>query len=168
MKQLGAVLTILAVAVFLYGVGCRIYGDYQYEKNIASSWKLADKASTIEQKSKYVDKFVTALEESGLEGLHDAVFLTTPDNSFDKNLEALKSLQARLHEIKTMDVTSFEYQTAIQQITAQEQGEALRMLAVFEQVWWKENYFFLWSWIAGLSFVGVLVMFILGLFLWID
>lgn len=47
-----------------------------------------------------------------------------------------------------MKVTSFEYQTAMQQITGQEQGEANEMLSVFKGVWYKENFILLWNWIG--------------------
>ena len=91
------------------------------------------------------------------------LFFKTPDNSFDKNLEALQSLKTRLDEIQKMNVTSFEYQTAIQQITAQEQGEAQDMLEVFSGIWWKNNYLFLWEWVAVLEVVLCIVLIASGL-----
>lgn len=122
--------------------------EFKYKQQVGSYWSLADKSSSIEKKSEYIDKFVGAIEKQNLGG-HNAIFLETPDNSFEQNLEALKTLQQRLHEIKGMDVTSFQYQTAIQQITEQEQGEANEMLSVLEGVWTKENYFLLWNWVGG-------------------
>lgn len=44
-----------------------------------------------------------------------------------------------------MDANSFQYNTAIQQITQQEQGEAIDMLSVFQGCWYKENYILLWG-----------------------
>jgi uncharacterized protein YqgV (UPF0045/DUF77 family) len=140
-----------------------IKGNYEYEKQYLSLWNLADKASTIPQKSDYINKFVQSLERSGLNGEYNAVFLKTLDNSFDKNLEAIKSLQKRLVEIQGMDVTSFAYQTAIQQITQQEQGEAHNMLSVFKGVWWKSNHPFLWDWIGTINIILLLVMFFFGI-----
>lgn len=148
---------MIAAFLFLVAAGITgIFGWYTYNKEIGSYWSLADKSSSIDKKSEYIDKFVGALELSGLSGKYNAVFLTTPDNSFDYNLDALKTLQARLHEISNMDVTSFEYQTAIQQITAQEQGEAEAMLSVFYGVWWKKNHPLLWNWICGVH-IGLLL-----------
>jgi hypothetical protein len=68
-----------------------------------------------------------------------------------------------LDEIQKMNVASFEYQTAIQQITAQEQGEAQAMLEVFSGIWWKNNYIFLWEWIAGLEVVFCIFLIAFGL-----
>ncbi len=130
-----------------------IIGHYQYNKNYQSYWELATKASTIDKKIEGIDNFVSALESSNLKGKYNALVLTTPNNSFDYNLDALKSLQLRLHEIKGMDVSSFQYQTALQQITQQEQNEAGDMLDVFSGVWWLENHFFLWDWILIVNVV---------------
>jgi hypothetical protein len=97
-----------------------------------------------------------------LHGRYNAIFLKTPDNSFDENLIAIKTLQSRLKEISLMDVKSFEYQTAIQQITAQEQGEAQPMLQTFKQTWYLVHYPYLWNWIAVVQIIFVVIG---GLFL---
>ena len=62
-----------------------------------------------------------------------------------------------------MNVASFEYQTAIQQITAQEQGEAQAMLEVFSGIWWKNNYIFLWDWIAAVEVFFCIFLIAVGL-----
>ena len=138
-------------------------GNYHYERDYESYWNLAEKASTIQQKAVYMDKFVAGFKGKGFEGDYNAVFFKTPDNSFDKNLEALQSLKTRLDEIQKMNVASFEYQTAIQQITAQEQGEAQAMLDVFSGIWWKNNYLFLWDWVAGLEVIFCIFLIGFGL-----
>ena len=159
---IGGVLLILAgiaLAVFLIIQVCLL--NYHYTNAIGNYWTLADRASTVSQKSDYIDQFVTALQNSGLQGSSDALFFSTPENSFDQNLKALQSLQSRLHDIKTMDESSFAYQTAIQQITAQEQGQASDMLAVFRGCWTKVHYYYLWN---GWVFFG---LFLSIVFLWI-
>ena len=158
MKVLGFVLLAFVLVVGIGDIANGIYGNYQYTRDFESYWQLADKASTIPQKSEYIDKFVSAIESGGFAGKYNALFMNTPDNSFDKNLEALKSLQGRLHEIEKMDITSFQYQTAIQQITAQEQGEAKNMLDVFSGIWWKEHHFWLWDWIAFCQITGIILL----------
>jgi uncharacterized membrane protein len=67
-----------------------------------------------------------------------------------------------------MDVSSFEYQTAIQQITDQEQGGASPMLSVFEGIWWKTNYFLLWDWVGAVFVVILEIGFIVGLVIWMQ
>jgi len=164
-EQVGKIMILVSIIILLIDAGIGIYGRYQYSKQFGSYWNLAEKASTIVQKTEYIDKFIQALEESNLKGKYNVLFLDTPDNSFDKNLEALKSLQKRLHEIQTMDITSFQYQTAIQQITSQEQGEAKAMLDVFYEIWWKENHILLWNWIGCVNVIGCVVGFMLGVIL---
>jgi hypothetical protein len=160
---LGVLFAFVAALILIADGTFTVLGNYEYSKSIESYWSLADKASTIPQKSTYIDKFVAALEASSLQGQHNAVVLDTPDNSFDSNLEALKTLQTRLHEIAGMDVTSFQYQTAIQQITGQEQGEAHHLLGIFEGCWWKVHHFFLWGWVGCINVLGSIILFIVGL-----
>lgn len=157
-------ITLLIIGLVIAGIDIRNYivGEYRYEKNFECYWHLAEKASTIAKKTEGIDKFIKALESSNMRGKYNAVFLETPDNSFEMNLDALKSLQLRLHEIEKMDVASFQYQTAIQQITAQEQGEALKMLRVFSGVWWKENYITMWQWVLVLNILMVCILLITG------
>ena len=123
-------------------------------------------AAGSNKNAEHIDKFVNALEESNLHGEYNAIFLETPDNSFDANFEVLKSLQLRLHEIEKMDITSFQYQTAIQQITQQEQGEASNMLSEFSGIWWKTNHFMLWDWIGISQVIFLLIMLLIGTIIW--
>lgn len=163
-------LLLIALGATVFYIHAIVKANYEYNNTIKSSWDLADKASTIAQKSDYIDQFVAKLEASGLQGTNNALYFPTPDNSFDKNLEAVKSLQSRLHSVKTMDENSFAYQTAIQQITAQEQGEADNMLSVFSGSWWKVHHYYLWNgwWtltiVLGLIalWVGMIIAFVIA------
>ncbi len=119
----------------------------------------------MSNRNTYIDMFVEALDNSGLKGKYNAIYLKNPDNSFDKNLEMLKTLQTRLYEIKTMNISSFEYQQAISQITAQEQGEAKNMLDVFEGTWYLENHTWLWDWIGFLRLTFGIVLICIGVIL---
>ena len=163
MKKQAVVYISIGVLWLVVMIFFATIGNYHYERDYESYWNLAEKASTIQQKAVYMDKFVAGFKGKGFEGDYNAVFFKTPDNSFDKNLEALQSLKTRLDEIQKMNVVSFEYQTAIQQITAQEQGEAQAMLEVFSGIWWKNNYIFLWEWIAVLEVVFCIFLIALGL-----
>ena len=163
MKKQGVVYISIGIIGLIVMIFFAVIGNYQYERDYESYWNLAEKASTIQQKAEYVNKFVVGFKGKGFEGDYNAVFFKTPDNSFDKNLEALESLKTRLDQIQKMNVSSFEYQTAIQQITAQEQGEAQDMLKVFSGIWWKNNYFFLWQWVAGFEVVFCLFLIVVGL-----
>lgn len=166
--KIGIVLLSVSIIMVIGDSINGIFGSYNYEKKYESYWNLADKASTIEQKSLYINKFVEVIENSEMKNQYNAVFLQTPNNSFDYNLEALKSLQKRLNEIKKIDITSFQYQTAIQQITAQEQGEAKEMMEVFKGIWWKTNHFFLWGWVLIVNICFIILFGLSGLFFIIE
>jgi hypothetical protein len=103
--------------------------------------------------------------EEGKFSSHNALFLKTDDNSFSKNLEALRTLNTRLEELSKMDPNSFQYNTAIQQITQQEQGEAGAMLNVFEGCYYLSNYPVVWGWIGCVLGVVLCSIGFLGIFL---
>jgi hypothetical protein len=154
MKYLLFVASLLLIAGW---AGSEVFAWYHYEQAIGSYWELSDKASTLQQKSVYLDQFVNALKASKLEGTSDALTLKTPNNSFDQNMIALQSLQGRMHQIQGMDEQSFAYQGAIQQITAQEQGEATHLTEVFQGCWYLSNHIFLWGWIDAIAWIGMLL-----------
>jgi hypothetical protein len=158
MKKLLFSLFVLGLALVGFLVVMNIIASYQYNKQIYSYWSLADKTSTLSAKSQYIDQMVTALTQAHLDGRYDAIVLKTPDNSFDKNFGALKTLQLRLHDIQSIDPNSFAYQQAINQITAQEQGQAQDMLANFSDVWTLVHYPYLWGWFNIISWLIIAVL----------
>ena len=160
------IFVVVSVITFIGDIATNIMGNYQYEKQYSSYWNLAEKASTIAVKSQYIDQYVDMLERSNLHGKYNAIFLETQDNSFDQNFQMLKSLQLRLKEIQGMDITSFPYQTAIQQITQQEQGEGGKMTGTFKSIWWKEYHFWLWDWIGITQILFFVVVCIVGIVMW--
>ena len=166
MKKLGIFLTTIGIVFFVGMISSAIIAAYQYEKQFQSYWDLADKSSTIEEKSRYIDIFVENYKKADLSGYHNAIIFKTPNNSFDKNFQALQSLQSRLQEIKTMDVKSFEYQTAIQQITQQEQGEAFEILYQLSGTWYIKYYFFIWNWMGVVSILITIATLLIGIFYW--
>lgn len=151
-----------SAALLLIGLGLliagprllfRTYADFEYTNTVESNWDLSVRASTLVQKSEYMDKFVSALEKCNLQGTNSSLFLQTPETDFNENFKALKSLQKRLKDISGMNENDFAYQSALQQITAQEQGEAQAMLGHMESCWLKQNYYTLWNWMVVTFFV---------------
>ncbi len=136
-----SILIIISIIGLTAQIGGCIYSTYSYNKRIKYAWNMADKSSTLIEKSTYINEYVNILE-SGKEKFREnsAVIFPTPNTDFQKNLRALKSLQTRLNEMKKLDEKSVAYQMAIQQITAQEQGEAQEMLSVISECWYLENY----------------------------
>ena len=171
MRTLFGVLSLLVGIWLGLFIAAGVLAQYHYSKEIGSFWDLSVKASTIQQKSAYLDRFVDALDHAGL-AKHDALWLRTPDNSSEQNMYALRSLQGRMHEIIGMDPSSFQYQTALQQITAQEQGEANQMLGTLEGAWYLQNHFFLWGWVGILHFcvifISSLVLWVATIIIWLD
>lgn len=134
-RIIGSFLILLSLSIPAYMLCCVWIDAYQYNRDVKSYWLLAEKASTIAQKSEYIDQFVARLEGGKLAGVCGPLFLNTPDNCFDDNFKVLKSLQERLHKIGGMDENSVAYQAAMQQITEQEQNQADAMLRVFWRSW---------------------------------
>jgi len=150
---------IIAGLIVIFGImwGVReVRASYEYSNVIGSYWSLSEKASTLQQKSTYLDQYVAGLEAAKL-AQNNSIIFPTPNNSVAQNLVALKSLQGRMHQIQGMDEQSFAYQTAIQQITAQEQGEASNLTETFEGAWMLANYPTLWGWIDGIVWILLLV-----------
>lgn len=159
-KSIGIILLVGGI-VFAISRGIfHVYVHYQYVNEIGSNWDLSDRASTITQKSEYLNKFVTALEKYKLDGLHNALFYPNDENDFTQNMKALKSLQKRLQDISMMDENSFAYQTAMQQITAQEQGEADEMLDNLRGCWVKQNYYTSWNFLIITGFLILQILMI--------
>jgi hypothetical protein len=161
MKKVFGTITIVSGVFLTLFIIKTVNANISYAREVGNYWTLADRSSTIEEKSKYINQFVEALEKSR-HADNNALVLDTPENSFDLNLKALKSLRDRLEEIKTMDVKSFEYQTAIQQITSQEQGDAKEMLSTLKGCWYLGNgYVRVWNWFGitvgcffGIAFIA--------------
>jgi hypothetical protein len=154
---------VFSLALLAARIGIHIHADYDYSRRVQSYWNLGIKASTLQQKSVFLDQYVAALEGSGLTGSNDALVFKTPDNSFDENMVALKSLQGRINQIKGMDEQSFAYQTAIQQITAQEQGEAEHLVTTFKGCWYRRRHFSYWSWVGVTNYVLLSVFALISL-----
>jgi hypothetical protein len=139
----------------------KVYANWKFNNQYLYAWNLADKSSTLEAKAKYIDEFVSSLQSNKEQfAQNNAVFLKTKDNSFDYNLQALISLRDRLDEIKTMPKDSFQYQTAIEQITKQEQGEAFQLMEVIEGCYFLQSFNFLWLW-HSLIFILIALIFLI-------
>lgn len=159
----GILYGIFFSVILIYG---QISAKYNYQKRYSYHWHLADKSSTILAKEIHINAFVKSLKDGKDRGdfsENNAIFLKTPDNSFDANYDAVLTLASRLNEIQKMDPKSFEYNTAIQQITAQEQGEAEKLMSVFYGCYTLSNYFYIWGWIGQILVTTDLIIFVSGL-----
>lgn len=165
--KLGKIVLFAVVVLALY-ITFNVKANYEYSRTIGSYWDLSVKASTLTMKADYLNKFVAAVDSAHLSG-HNALFFPTPDNDVAQNIATLKNLQHRMEEIRGMDVTSFAYQQAISQITAQEQDEAQGMLSVISSSWFLVHHPLFWDWINILIYVLLVgFVFLTGLVILIN
>lgn len=165
MRSTGIGFLILSVMGIIFQVTKYIQASYYFEKNYSYTWKLAERGSTIEIKRQKLQEFAKLLHESQEFSEYDAVFLKTGANSFVNNLAALDTLVDRLSQIQKMSPISFEYNTAIQQITAQEQGEAQEMLQVFYHCYLLGQYPTVWCWIEATVWMIIFLVTAVGVVL---
>lgn len=164
----GIFVLIIGVTLLVAPIWVDVIGGYHWRNEYLNHWTLADRSSTIPSKQQHIRDFVNALEkgnDNGRFSSYDALLLQTPSNNFQTNLTALKTLSQRLDEIQGMDPNSFQYNTAIQQITAQEQGEAREMLGILQGCFFLANYPIAWNWIEGLMICSAIVIGIFGVIL---
>lgn len=156
------IISILAIVLYIiFGISSM----NKYDTDFGANWQLSKSAATIEQKSIYIDKFVQDIEKGGFEGKFDAIFNPNDNNSYEQNLIVLKTLQQRLHELKILPMTSFDYNTALQQLTVQQDRISNNMIYTFSGIWYKEHHFLLWNWIC---FVGICFFSIGIIWSWIS
>ena len=138
----------IAVMVFLAYLGVVIVGGIRakvrYTNEVYTHWEMADRSSDIKTKAAHINRFIDAISGKELRGTNGRLIIQTVNTSFDANFAAIKSLQTRMNEISMMDVTSPEYQWAMQQITGQEQGEASVMLGVIKDCYYRTYSPFFW------------------------
>lgn len=162
MKIIGTLLIVVSIALTILLAWKAIYANYQWTNEVYSNWTLSDKSSTLEAKSSYMDKFVSALQSANLAD-NNALIYKTADNNCANNVDAVSTLRDRLQQIKGMDENSFQYQQAIAQITQQEQGEATTMLDTLQGCWMKTHYYYLWNVFYILGMIAALILlFIVG------
>lgn len=171
MKTIG-LMTLLAGLVLGFQIKSRVASNYRQEKGYFQYWELAGKSATVADKQQYIEQFAKALQRgyvSGLFASHDAIWLRTPNNSFERNLEALRAFSARLGQINKMNPSSLEYSAAMLQITAQEDhGGTKARQEVFHGCYNLANYPMIWNWIGmGLLLSSCFVIFF-GFFLSIS
>jgi hypothetical protein len=155
------IILIASVLTIVFQVTSCTRGVAAYQEDYEYHWNLADKSSTIDAKKRHVENFYNALEMGYARGefaSYNAIIFQNPNNKFTENLKALKTLKDRLDEVDQMDPKTFEYNTAIQQITQQEQGEASEMLSNFSQSYMLSEHPISWDWISGVIGIGAILI----------
>lgn len=155
----GWIIFSLGVILLICLITQAVIANYNYERKFLSYWELSDRSSTILAKEQYITQFVNAINQDRSSFAdYNALILKTPQNNFDNNLKAVTTLRDRLKDIEGMNESDFAYQTAIQQITAQEQGEAGNLLGIVEGAYYLGSYPLQWEWIAGIVYLAAISM----------
>ena len=92
-----------------------IWKGYKFNRDIGGYCKLSYDASDIDKKIEYFDICVKKLHEEKFIG-NSVWWFKKPDNSLKELYEVADSLQKRMHNLKDMDKSSFQYQTGLQQV----------------------------------------------------
>ena len=150
-------LSIMAMIFFWTWAG--VYSSYFYDVKISQFVKLADDASTADKKLEYLLKYENAIRSFIWNNEARYVF-KRERLTRDKQLEIIGTLVQRLTEAKTMNPVSFEYQTAMSQITGQEFNHTLADIdSIIHDCWLRQSafaVFCLWfAWIPCL--LGILI-----------
>ena len=164
MKLIGWSLIIISVISLMIIIVVDVVAERDYNSRFGSYWELADRSSTLQAKEQYITQFVSNIQTNRDDFAdYNAIIIKTPQNNFDNNLGAVITLRDRLQEVQKMNVSSFEYQLAIQQITGQEQGEADAMMNDIEGAFYLRNYPLLWNWICGILIFLILITLTIGI-----
>ena len=165
MKGLGILLMVasilLCAGALIHG---GIYASYSYDVRMGQYIRLADDSSTAESKLEYLKKFEEVVSSNIFR--NEARYVFKKERlTRDKQLKVLSTLQTRLQDAVEMDPLSFEYQTAMQQITGQEFDHALGEINdIISSCWLRQSGFAVFClWIAWLL---CLILFIIGLVIW--
>jgi len=131
------VVTFLSALAGLTGGG--IYLSYGYDVKMGQYIRLADDASTAEAKLGYLQKYQEAVEQNIVR--NQARFIFQKERlTRDRQLSILSTLKVRLQDAANMNQSSFEYQTAMNQITGQEFNHALGELSrIISDCWLRQS-----------------------------
>jgi hypothetical protein len=141
---MGSLVVIGFALLIIYGVVCLIssvFVGYNFNSNIGQWFELSDKASTIDKKLEYLERFDAAVQKYDLTEGQSTIFFPTKETSLEENYAVLQSLLQRLRDTKNLSTSSQEYQWALRQITEDEY--CWFHLSLFQQaflmkngVWW--------------------------------
>jgi len=117
-SQTVVILGLLAVIGFFFLALFMInplWKGYKFNRDIGSYCELAYEASDIDKKIEYFDICLDKLHNEDFKG-HSVWWFKKPNNKLSELYEVANSLQTRLHNLKGMEKSSFEYQTGLAQV----------------------------------------------------
>jgi hypothetical protein len=113
-------LTWIVIVGLLIGIGIWCYlPGYNYRQQVSGYLMLADDASTAKLKLEYIEQYKDAVHKH-VYGKNARYIWKTPQTNINYQKNVLDSLVDRVKQTSLLDEKSFEYQTAMNQITGQE------------------------------------------------
>ncbi len=163
MKLIGILLLVVAVVGSVVCVVAGwIYLDYSYDARMGQYARLADDASTAQEKLKYLNKYKERVQKYIVR--NEARYIFKKERLTRTNqLAILDTLVQRLDEAVKMKPDTMQYQQAMLQITGQEFDHVLdKINSIFQSCWLRQSglaVFALWfSWIIWITaFIAGLV-----------
>jgi hypothetical protein len=137
-----ALLIVLVVGLVVLAPINRLYKNYVFDKEMGSYCDLAYSSSDIHTKIDYFDRCVLLINKENFSG-HVAWWFKKPNNHVGELNVVTNSLQLRMHNLKSMEKDSFEYQKGLEQVEEEMeyfQNNTLRLFSrayCFRNTWTK-------------------------------
>ena len=151
-------LVVAALSLGAYWVG------YTYDREAGGYLGLADDASTAPLKLQYLEQYREAVHRL-VTGKDARLVFGTPQTKVAHQFVVLDSLLERVGEVAALDVSSFEYQVAMDQITGQEFTGAIEVTnGLLKGAYLRQGGLLGYLWAIGL-FAGLAGAFLVALWL---
>ena len=133
-KAFAIVIGLVGFTSVMYAL---VWFTYIYPKNYEYNLRLADDASTPEDKAKYLKAYLNDI--ATIQGEPRWIF-KRPDVDKQKQIEITEGLVKRLDDIAQMSPSDLAYQQGLEQITGQELDHQLeRISSIFRSAKLREN-----------------------------
>ena len=116
-KTIGIFLIIVSVVLVMWLITNAIIANYRYDRDVESYYTLSVQASTAEKKLEYINIFENKIIENNLITGYGAIIFKKPKNDAFHQYEILKTIKERLISINSVNISSFEYQQAMYEMS---------------------------------------------------
>lgn len=155
-KNNGGFAGILGLLLLIVFAGCLYFGivqNWSVTRDTTAWLDRAQVASNPTDMREYLINCRDGMIEWDLDTGHDAIIFETPENDMELVMKALENSISRCYEVETMNTTSPEYQTALDDLRGQ-----IRELDIHSTGrYWVKHWYILW--IAIFSFIFALILF---------
>ena len=153
MKKIAIIWLIVLIILIATSVLGTVIANYRYETDLGGYYVRACTAANAKLMNSHLGEVEQAFRDKGWTTGYTVYVFKTPENDLSLIFEQLLDFRARLTSISEMDVQSFEYQKALEEVT-----DALLMWGRSFNLGHKFYLFLLWNilgTIAGIWGFGV-------------